>query len=195
MTRDRTRTYGATEKAIAIDNQTATQDEEGVEEKAGRTLVIGGRTSADASDAAMAARKWLATVSAKKGLPESIPRGRQMTITLPLPPQACKPNGRYHYMARHRATSQYRKWAFLAAKSEIARNRPFVSIRKPTARVTAYWRTTRKMDPDNLLATMKAAFDGFTDAGVWRDDREVTHLPCVQAKDAANPRIEIEVWR
>lgn len=117
-----------------------------------------------------------------------------MTITLPLPPKQLKPNGRYHYMAKHRATSQYREWAYLAAQSAIAHNRPFVGIRKPTARVTAYWRTTRKMDGDNLLATMKAAFDGLTDAGIWTDDREVTHLPCVQCKDAANPRIEIEVF-
>lgn len=122
------------------------------------------------------------------------PDSQSLTITLPLPPQQLKPNGRYHYMARHRATSQYRQSAYLAAKSEIARQRPFVAFYKPTARVTAYWRTARTMDPDNLVATMKAAFDGLTDAGVWSDDREVTHLPCVQEKDAENPRIEIEVW-
>ena len=66
-------------------------------------------------------------------------------------------------------------------------------IEKPIVTVKAFWPTTRRMDADNLLATMKAAFDGLTDAGIWPDDRECTFLPCQQLKDAANPRIEIQV--
>ena len=35
----------------------------------------------------------------------------------------------------------------------------------------------RRRDKDNLLASLKAAFDGLTDAGVWTDDSEATYLP------------------
>lgn len=62
-------------------------------------------------------------------------------------------------------------------------------------RIVAYWKKAHKMDPDNLIATMKSAIDGITDAGIWIDDRELSFLPCVQDKDADNPRIEIHVFR
>ena len=116
-----------------------------------------------------------------------------MTITLPLPPQQLKPNSRHHWRAKAAKVAQYRSDACYAAKAAAYDHDQRAPIESPSVQVRAYWRTVRVMDPDNLLATMKAAFDGITDAGVWRNDRTLTHLPCIQAKDAANPRIEIVI--
>ena len=116
-----------------------------------------------------------------------------MIITLDLPPQQLKPNGRHHWRAKAAKVAEYREAACDAAMESAYHYGVMEPIQAPTVRITAYWPTTRRMDPDNLIATMKAAFDGITDAGVWRDDRDVTYLPCVQGKDKENPRIEIEV--
>lgn len=116
-----------------------------------------------------------------------------MIITLPLPAQQLKPNVRCHYMAKAKHVATYRlaaKEAGMIAAYDYDLREP---IEKPIVTVAAYWPTARRMDADNLLATMKAAFDGLTDAGIWTDDRECTFLPCHQCKDAANPRIEIQV--
>ena len=117
-----------------------------------------------------------------------------MTITLQLPPQQLKPNGRYHWRAKAAKVAQYRADARYAAMAAAYDCQQAEALSAATVRVRAFWPTVRKMDPDNLLATMKAAFDGFTDAGIWLDDREITFLPSLQDKDAANPRIEIDVW-
>ena len=63
----------------------------------------------------------------------------------------------------------------------------------PAVQIHYYHRTIAVMDADNALASLKAAFDGFTDAGIWTDDRDVTFLPVRQAKDASNPRVEITI--
>ena len=117
-----------------------------------------------------------------------------MTITLPLPPQHLKPNSRSHWRAKAKAVAQYRSDARYAAMAAAYDCQQIECFAAATVRIRAYWPTTRKMDPDNLIASMKAAFDGLTDAGIWLDDRELTLLPCLQDKDAADPRIEIEVW-
>lgn len=60
-------------------------------------------------------------------------------------------------------------------------------------RVTWFSKTARVIDRDNILAYLKSAFDGLTDAGILADDRDVTHLPPIREKDAKNPRVEIEI--
>ena len=54
-------------------------------------------------------------------------------------------------------------------------------------------RTARVIDRDNILSSLKAAFDGLTDAGVWSDDRDAVFLPVSRLKDAANPRVELKI--
>ncbi|GAG40712.1 unnamed protein product, partial [marine sediment metagenome] len=56
-------------------------------------------------------------------------------------------------------------------------------------------KTIRVVDRDNLLASLKPIWDGFTDGGIWADDRDVTFLPVIRRKDAINPRIEVMVYR
>ena len=119
-----------------------------------------------------------------------------VTIRLPIPPKELNPNkptmtvrGR---MAKNRATKKYR----LAAKIQVLATvqggwKP--RWKTPTIHVEYYFPTNAFRDADNCLATLKAAFDGLTDAGLLDDDRGVTHLPVKRAKDAKDPRVVIHV--
>ncbi len=120
-------------------------------------------------------------------------RVARLEVVLPLPPKELKPNARPHHMAKANRVREYRSEARDAAMAaaydvDLMRQLPAASVR-----IMAYWPTVRTMDPDNLIATMKSAIDGITDAGIWLDDRDLTYLPPRQAKDADNPRIVIVI--
>ena len=130
-----------------------------------------------------------------------------ITIELPLPPQELRPNARVHWAKKARKVKEYRsraKWAALRIMQrdfgDLIFDDPIgdlvipFPIEQPTVRVTMLNKTARKMDQDNLIASMKSAMDGLTDAGVWNDDREVTILSPIRGKDATNPRIILEIW-
>lgn len=130
-----------------------------------------------------------------------------LTIELPLPPQELRPNARVHWAKKARKVKEYRNRSKWVALHQIQRDFgdlafgdpngdrcPPFPIEQPTVRVTMLNKTARKMDADNLIASMKAAMDGLTDAGVWDDDRELTILQPIRGKDATNPRIIIEIW-
>lgn len=120
---------------------------------------------------------------------------RSVTITLPLPPRELSPNARVHYMAKARAVKKYRRWA--ATEAQVAMGT--FSLKHAyfwtaaTVRVRWFTRTRRRPDADNALASLKAAFDGMADAGLFANDRGLTHKPIVFAVDKANPRVEITV--
>jgi len=63
------------------------------------------------------------------------------------------------------------------------------------ARVTArfFFRNRRRRDRDNLLASLKPAFDGLADAGVVGNDSGMVHMPVEQYVDRTNPRVELVV--
>ncbi len=54
--------------------------------------------------------------------------------------------------------------------------------------VVFYRPNSQRIDADNL---MKLVMDAGTEAGIWRDDCQVTHQICVVEKDAARPRTVI----
>lgn len=54
----------------------------------------------------------------------------------------------------------------------------------------------RRRDKDNLLASLKAAFDGAQDAGLIADDSGLTYLPIVITEpDKANARVTLTFIR
>lgn len=122
--------------------------------------------------------------------------GAALVVTLPLPPRALSPNARPHWAAKAKAVQGYREAAYLSALAK----RPG-SLRgrrdRPTrlARVTArfYFRNRRRRDGDNLLASLKPAFDGIADAGVVANDSGMIHMPVEQYVDRKNPRVELVV--
>ena len=115
--------------------------------------------------------------------------GSSMVIVLPLPPRELSPNARPHYMAKARAVKCYRETAYLSSLAE----RPFRPLH--AARVTArfFFRTRRRRDRDNLLASLKPAFDGIADARVVANDAGMIHMPVEQYADRTDPRVEIVV--
>jgi crossover junction endodeoxyribonuclease RusA len=95
-----------------------------------------------------------------------------VTIYLPLPPESLKPNARVHWRTKAKATKFYRETARWAAHA------PHPAAWK-SAEIQAHFRfkQDRRRDRDNLLASLKAAFDGLVDARLLADDSGLTHLP------------------
>jgi len=115
--------------------------------------------------------------------------GAALVVTLPLPPRVLSPNARPHWAAKARAVRQYRETACLCALVERP-GRPMQA-----ARVTCrfFFRDRRRRDRDNLLASLKPAFDGIADAGVVTNDSGMIHMPVEQCVDRVRPRVEIVV--
>ncbi len=118
---------------------------------------------------------------------------KQIKITLPLPPKELSPNARGHWAAKARATKGYRQWAWAEAVSTSG-GRRFRWL-AATAVATFYFPQRRRRDRDNLLASLKAAFDGITDAEIIADDSGLIHLPVAVTIDRDNPRVEISLER
>ncbi len=89
------------------------------------------------------------------------------TVALRWPDAALSPNGRVHYMTRHRAVSKYRELARYLGDGQKR-------LRKPVCAVLPLVATRRRRDLDNVLASLKSALDGLTDAGWWDDDHDIT---------------------
>lgn len=117
-----------------------------------------------------------------------------MKITLSIPPRCLSPNftvaSRGGRMGKAAAIKKYRNAAMLACLAALSKG---ITPRWKAATVQVHWfaKTMRFPDGDNALATLKSAFDGMTDAGLFADDKGLTHLPVKFAKDKDNPRIEI----
>jgi crossover junction endodeoxyribonuclease RusA len=115
-----------------------------------------------------------------------------MTITLPLPPRELSPNARVHWAAKARAVKAYRAVAYWEAMMAVPR-RDRMEWKEATAHVVYYKASARKMDADNILASLKASFDGLVDAGILADDAGLRHAPVRLVIDRANPRVEITI--
>lgn len=111
-----------------------------------------------------------------------------MRLTLDLPPRALSPNVRSHWSKKAKAVKYYRRLAFV-----VARCQPERGWEKAEVRTTFYLPDLRRRDPDNLMASMKAAWDGIVDAHVLTDDRYLVQHPPTLALDRERPRVEIEL--
>ena len=95
-------------------------------------------------------------------------------------------------MVKAKAVKEYRYTAYCMAIDEIDRSYPPL-LESATVLFRWYHRTAHRIDPDNIIATMKSAIDGLNDAGVFDDDNKITYLPSEQFTDKVNPRVEVEV--
>jgi len=91
------------------------------------------------------------------------------------------------------ATKALREEAKLEAMASAYRSKQKSPMDHAVVLIIRQCATIRTMDPDNLIAQLKAAFDGFTDAGIWVDDRQLLFLPPVQFKNAKDPHTDIWV--
>ena len=91
-----------------------------------------------------------------------------LTITLPHPPQSLRPNFRGHWARKSTAASALRKLAKWRAMEALAG--AVLNWKKATVLITWESTTARHPDPDNIIASLKSAFDGLQDAGVVLND-------------------------
>ncbi|MFN0127083.1 MAG: hypothetical protein ACKV19_10420 [Verrucomicrobiales bacterium] len=90
-------------------------------------------------------------------------------IEMPHPPRPLFPNSREHWSRKAQATRIYRRLAAVRASAQMGSVRP----RWVKARVLVEWHAQGKThpDPDAVVSSMKAAFDGLQDAEVIINDR------------------------
>lgn len=92
-----------------------------------------------------------------------LPDGLIAAVTLPWPPKTLSPNARPHFMALSKAKKAYRKAC--CEEAWAAGVRPNVAYKPPLhVRVEFIPPDRRSRDKDNLIAAMKAGFDGLADA-------------------------------
>jgi Holliday junction resolvase RusA-like endonuclease len=117
------------------------------------------------------------------------------TLTLDLPSPWLSPNktvgSRGGRMAKSVATKKYRMAAKEAAFKVIPWDAPYDAL---WIQCRFYHKDKRTRDKDNLLASMKSAFDGIADAGWVRDDSQLTYMPVHTNKDKDHPRVEIDIY-
>ena len=96
------------------------------------------------------------------------------------PADVLSPNARAHWSRKNRAAQDYRALAKYAALQDG----PLDPLLGPlSVEVRVLWPARRrKADADNALASVKAAVDGLTDAGVWGDDRQIVRMSIEQEK-------------
>ena len=115
-----------------------------------------------------------------------------ITITLPIPHPKLSPNARVHWAQKAKLVKSHRDNAAYRSIAAIkGREYPFWT--KARVSVVAYFKTAAHRDADNIMASMKAYFDGIADAGIVDNDRAFSHEPLKIEKDAQNPRVEITI--
>jgi Holliday junction resolvase RusA-like endonuclease len=100
---------------------------------------------------------------------------RTIEIHLPIPPKWCNPNVRCNPFGKARAVRSLRNTARVEAAGAWDDDWP--PMKSASVSVTFNYHRYRKRDADNLLGTLKAAFDGIADAGVVRDDTSLRYEP------------------
>lgn len=112
-----------------------------------------------------------------------------MKIILPLPPRVLSPNSRGHWAPKAKAVKEYRFRAWAEGLAATNGYRPGWA----SAEVRAVFCVPDKgrRDPDNLMASLKAAWDGFVDARILTDDKALIIHPPVVMVDRKWPRVEI----
>lgn len=116
-----------------------------------------------------------------------------LAVRLPLPPPRLSPNARTHWRPKARATRSYRTAAAFYARDAMATAGIRGGWTDAEVQAQFFFPTSHRRDADNLLASLKAAFDGLADAGVVTNDRNLIHLPVMQSKDRDDPRVVLRI--
>ncbi len=93
-----------------------------------------------------------------------------ITIILPIPPLAVRPNSRTHWRTKAKHTKACRALSNALCREALAgRKSPMWT--KAGMRIEARFKTWKSMDPGNLMASLKAYEDGIQDSGIVSNDR------------------------
>lgn len=115
---------------------------------------------------------------------------QRLRIVLPLPSPHLSPNARVHWGVKSRAVKAYRSLAAWHASQLWTEQQPPMAEADIVA--TFRFRDRRRRDRDNLLAMLKAAFDGLADAGIVEDDSSFRHEVRID-EPTDDPHVAIEV--
>jgi len=115
-----------------------------------------------------------------------------LTITLRLPSPPLSPNWRGHWATKAKDVRLYRELANVMARQALGRQDP-PRWKAATVQATFFFPDRRRRDKDNLLASLKAAFDGLADAGVVENDAGFTHLPVGVTVDGSKSRVVLTI--
>lgn len=116
---------------------------------------------------------------------------KTITINIPVPPRELRPNASSPgaWWRKTRMTKIYRKTVAIIA---MAGPRP--KLKEAEILFTLrLGKGCKQQDPDNVLASLKAAVDGLVDAGVLAGDRQIRYAPVEQVRDEKNPGVTVEV--
>jgi len=112
---------------------------------------------------------------------------QEVTIELSVPTaKEAGQNARLHWVVRHKNTKLLREAAAWYARAALKGQEP-PRWKKATVQIHAF--VKRMIDPTNLIDRCKAYFDGFEDAGIVINDRDLWPQRPVIEKDLKNPRI------
>ena len=105
-----------------------------------------------------------------------------LEFRLTLPGRILSPNGRAHWTDLHKARKAQRTEAGYACLAAM-RDAKVTTLAKAELEYTFTFATQRERDADNLIASMKAAQDGFADAKlVPNDSAFFIHSPMIVVK-------------
>lgn len=126
---------------------------------------------------------------------KAAPPIEEFKLTLPFPPSELNPNARLNKFAKAAVTKKYRKQC--AARAQVIPS-AFVAMlaqdKKPRIIFDiAFVQASDSWDFDNMIAALKAAFDGISDAIGINDKFFRPGAFEYPAPDAKNPRIEIKI--
>ncbi len=117
----------------------------------------------------------------------------RLNVVLSIPSKVLLANGSTrNAMYRAFEIKKYRKTAMLSALAALpTTEQPMLET--AFVKVSWYHRTGHRFDPTNIMGgyAVKAAVDGFKDAGIYRDDNLLHPLPPEQFTDKLRPRLEI----
>jgi len=99
----------------------------------------------------------------------------EYTVFLSLPPKELRANARAHWAAKARATKKYRESGKVLMLEQLAGEKPM--WRESVLQAKFMFKDRHQRDPSNLNIGIKAAIDGFVDAGLLEDDRWLAPLP------------------
>ena len=107
-----------------------------------------------------------------------------ITIYLDMPHKHLSPNSRCHWAQKSKAKKAQRdqsRYRILCELNELdivsATRSKWTPWKTANVQITVVPPDRRRRDKDNLLASLKAAFDGAQDAGLIADDSGLTYLP------------------
>lgn len=88
---------------------------------------------------------------------------------------------RTHYMAKAKVSKAMRTVGWAAARELVGEGVRFAGSVRVTE--TVYWgKGERSVDLDTIAPMCKPYLDGFTDAGVWVDDKQMVELTVRQER-------------